>query len=567
MQRGRQGLLREIVGRVRGAGGPAPQARPRRRHHGARRWTRSCGEAITGGALAVVGQEVLPHFRTDAQASGRPGRPRGRPGARRIAAPPPPAAPATRCSTRGTRRAAPEGGAPVLAAAALTALLLQAQAPPPRAARATPLGYWQQDVRYTIRAAPRRALGRARRPPAGSSTATTAPTRSRAFYVHLYLNAFRPGSRWAESERREGIRRFAVPARPVLRLRAAGPRRRSAASPVAATYPFAPDSTVAGFPLPKPLPPGDSLTVDLEWESRLSVDPAAPGASRPALRLRAVVSRRSWCTTGSAGRRTRSTWRASSTASSAPTTSPSTSPADQVVRRDRRARRGRSRAGPAARATPADDRHPAVATGTAPSRRGRPGRAGVRRRQAGRKRVRFYAEQGARLRLVAATRTTCTRRGATARTVLRTLYLPAGPRHVGRRSRRSRGWRALLALDGHDLRRLPVAAVHGAAPHRGRRHRVPDGGDERRAGRGADLPRGRAPVPVRHPRQQRVEGRLAGRGVHLLPERLALPAARRGRPPSPAGRRWGSSRSTSTAGASRWSRRRSDSPTSRSTTR
>jgi hypothetical protein len=47
--------------------------------------------------------------------------------------------------------------------------------------------------------------------------------------------------------------------------------------PVRPTYPFAPDSTIAGFPLPRPLAPGDSLLVDLEWRSRPSMIPRRQG--------------------------------------------------------------------------------------------------------------------------------------------------------------------------------------------------------------------------------------------------------------------------------------------------
>ena len=161
----------------------------------------------------------------------------------------------------------------MLAAAALTAhLLLQAVAP--RAAGDTS-GYWQQDVRYTVRA----ALDE----PSGVMVAAgrivyrnNSPDTLRAFYVHLYLNAFRPASRWAESERREGIQRFGALPEPYNAYERLG-RAFAGGVPVQPTYPYAPDSTIAGFPLPRPLAPGDTLTVDLEWESRLSVIPRRQG--------------------------------------------------------------------------------------------------------------------------------------------------------------------------------------------------------------------------------------------------------------------------------------------------
>jgi len=163
----------------------------------------------------------------------------------------------------------------VLAAATLTAhLLLQAQALAPPAAGDTS-GYWQQDVRYTVRA----ALDE----PSGVMMAVgrivyrnNSPDTLRTFYVHLYLNAFRSGSRWAESERREGIQRFGDLPDPYYAYERLG-HAYAGGVPVQPTYPYAPDSTVAGFPLPTPLAPGDSLTVDLEWESRLSVIPRRQG--------------------------------------------------------------------------------------------------------------------------------------------------------------------------------------------------------------------------------------------------------------------------------------------------
>ena len=94
----------------------------------------------------------------------------------------------------------------MLAAAAIAALLLQTQAPPPHLPGDT-AGYWQQDVRYAFRAAldePSGVLVAAGR----IVYRNNSPDTLRAFYLHLYLNAFRPGSRWSESERREGIRRF-----------------------------------------------------------------------------------------------------------------------------------------------------------------------------------------------------------------------------------------------------------------------------------------------------------------------------------------------------------------------
>jgi hypothetical protein len=163
----------------------------------------------------------------------------------------------------------------VLAAVALAALLvLPVQAVAPRAGRDTS-GYWQQGVRYTIRAAldePSGVMVSAGR----IVYRNNSPDTLRAFYVHLYLNAFRPASRWAESERREGIQRFGDLPDPYHAFERLGSVV-AGGIPVVPTYLYAPDSTVAGFVLPKPLPPGDSLTVDLEWQSRLSVIPRRQG--------------------------------------------------------------------------------------------------------------------------------------------------------------------------------------------------------------------------------------------------------------------------------------------------
>jgi hypothetical protein len=151
----------------------------------------------------------------------------------------------------------------VLAAAALTALVLQIPAASPLPGGDT-LGYWQQDVRYTFRAAldePSGVLAAAGR----IVYRNNSPDTLRAFYVHLYLNAFRPGSRWSESERREGIRRFGYLPDPYNAFERLG-RVRAGGVAVEPTYPFAPDSTIAGFPLPRPLAPGDSVTVDVEWQ-------------------------------------------------------------------------------------------------------------------------------------------------------------------------------------------------------------------------------------------------------------------------------------------------------------
>ncbi len=162
----------------------------------------------------------------------------------------------------------------MLAAALAPLLLLQVQAAP-RTGPGDTAGYWQQDVRYTIRAAldePSGVLGAAGR----IVYRNNSPDTLRVFYLHLYLNAFRPGSRWAESERREGIGRFGDLPEPYNGFERLG-RVTIDGAGAAPQYPFAPDSTVAGFDLRRPLAPGESLLVDLAWQSRPSAIPRRQG--------------------------------------------------------------------------------------------------------------------------------------------------------------------------------------------------------------------------------------------------------------------------------------------------
>ena len=97
-----------------------------------------------------------------------------------------------------------------------------------------------------------------------------------SFSLHLYLNAFRPGSRWADADSAEGRRRFNDLRDPdfafnhVRDVRIMG-------QPVEPVYPFAPDSTVVRFALPRPLAPGDSMSVDLRWDARPSTVPRRQG--------------------------------------------------------------------------------------------------------------------------------------------------------------------------------------------------------------------------------------------------------------------------------------------------
>ncbi|MBK7351005.1 MAG: M1 family metallopeptidase [Gemmatimonadetes bacterium] len=135
--------------------------------------------------------------------------------------------------------------------------------------------YWQQGVRYEIRARLDEASG-----VLGGQQQVTYINRSpdtlTTFAFHLHLNAFRPGSRWADADSVERRRRFNDLTDPdfafahVRNVRMMG----QAVTPV---FPFAPDSTIARFTLPRPLAPGDSMVVDLDFDARPSTTPRRQG--------------------------------------------------------------------------------------------------------------------------------------------------------------------------------------------------------------------------------------------------------------------------------------------------
>jgi hypothetical protein len=153
---------------------------------------------------------------------------------------------------------------------ALALLVVQQAAPP-----ASPITYWQQQVAYEIQARldePSGVLSGSERIHYTNRSPDTLTT----FSLHLYLNAFRPGSRWADADSSEGRRRFNDLRDPdfafnhVRDVRIMG-------SPVRAIYPFAPDSTIVRFALPRPLPPGESMDVEMGWEARPSTVPRRQG--------------------------------------------------------------------------------------------------------------------------------------------------------------------------------------------------------------------------------------------------------------------------------------------------
>ena len=137
-------------------------------------------------------------------------------------------------------------------------------------------GYWQQRVHYTIvatldeRAQKVRARGTMR-------YVNNSPDTLREMYLHQYLNAFRPHSRWSRVDEREGRDRFQSLEEPHFGYeRFTAPLRVDQAT-VTVDYPGAPDSTVAHFRLPTPLAPGDSVIVAFEWDARPSTLPRRQG--------------------------------------------------------------------------------------------------------------------------------------------------------------------------------------------------------------------------------------------------------------------------------------------------
>ncbi|MGE5802391.1 MAG: M1 family metallopeptidase [Gemmatimonadota bacterium] len=135
--------------------------------------------------------------------------------------------------------------------------------------------YWQQRVAYDITASldePSGVLtGKAR-----IRYVNQSPDTLRDFYVHQYLNAFRPGSRWAAVDSAEGRVRFQHMRDPDYAF-----ERITAATVMGVAgkpdYPYAPDSTIAHWRLARPLAPGDSLVAAIDWQARPSTLPRRQG--------------------------------------------------------------------------------------------------------------------------------------------------------------------------------------------------------------------------------------------------------------------------------------------------
>ena len=135
--------------------------------------------------------------------------------------------------------------------------------------------YWQQQVAYRIDA----SLDEPRGVLSGREAivyVNHSPDTLSTFSLHLYLTAFRPGSRWADADSVEGNRRFNDLKDPDFAFNHVSDVRIMGQA-VTATYPFAPDSTIARFELPRALAPGDSMTIDMSWDARPSTTPRRQG--------------------------------------------------------------------------------------------------------------------------------------------------------------------------------------------------------------------------------------------------------------------------------------------------
>src|SRR6185503_14646992 len=178
-------------------------------------------------------------------------------------------------------------GFPPMIVPYLTALLLQTPYQQPGAiknpastspATGDTVGYWQQRVQYRI-------VARLDEPATRLHSrgellyVNNSPDTLREMYVHQYLNAFRPGSRWSADDEREGRVRFQRLSDPDFGYERFTIPPTVNGTPVFVDYPGAPDSTVAHFKLPSPLAPRDSVRIVFEWDARPSTTPRRQGRS------------------------------------------------------------------------------------------------------------------------------------------------------------------------------------------------------------------------------------------------------------------------------------------------
>jgi hypothetical protein len=131
------------------------------------------------------------------------------------------------------------------------------------------VGYWQQHVHYTIVATLDESQTRLHS--RGTLVyVNNSPDTLREMFVHQYLNAFRPGSKWSASDEHENRVRFQDLGDPDYGYERFTQPPSVNGTPVTVDYPGAPDSTVAHFKLPQPVAPHDSIKVSFEWDARPS---------------------------------------------------------------------------------------------------------------------------------------------------------------------------------------------------------------------------------------------------------------------------------------------------------
>ena len=136
--------------------------------------------------------------------------------------------------------------------------------------------YWQQRVNYSIVVHLDEGLmgftaqGQLR-------YVNNSPDTLREMFFHQYLNAFKPGSRWSASDERENRVRFQNLREPNYGYERFTRAPMVGGIPTLVDYPGSPDSTVAHLRLPRPLAPGDSVSIDFAWEGRPSIVPRRQG--------------------------------------------------------------------------------------------------------------------------------------------------------------------------------------------------------------------------------------------------------------------------------------------------
>lgn len=158
---------------------------------------------------------------------------------------------------------------PRLAAALLLPALLSAQRIGTSPATGDTLGYWQQRANYDIIA----RLDESRQVVVATGTlryTNNSPDVLTEMFLHQYLNAFRPYSKWSDADEREGRTRFQLLEEPANAFERFTARPTVDGTPVTVDYPGAPDSTIAHFTLPRPVRPGQTIAITFAWEARPS---------------------------------------------------------------------------------------------------------------------------------------------------------------------------------------------------------------------------------------------------------------------------------------------------------